>query len=45
MLISRVVAPRTSRIDEVATPDPASGQILIEVLASGVCTAAGSRRW
>lgn len=38
MLISRVVAPRTSRIDEVATPEPARGQILIEVLASGVCT-------
>jgi threonine dehydrogenase-like Zn-dependent dehydrogenase len=38
MLISRVVAPRTSRIDEVETPEPGSGSILIEVLASGVCT-------
>ena len=38
MLISRVVAPRTSRIDEVETPSPEPGRILIEVLASGVCT-------
>jgi threonine dehydrogenase-like Zn-dependent dehydrogenase len=38
MLISRVIAPRTSRIDEVATPEPRAGQILIDVLASGVCT-------
>lgn len=38
MLISRVVAPRTSRIDDVERPRPGVGQILIEVLASGVCT-------
>jgi threonine dehydrogenase-like Zn-dependent dehydrogenase len=38
MLISRVIAPRTSRVDEVETPEPGRGRILIEVLASGVCT-------
>jgi L-iditol 2-dehydrogenase len=38
MLISRVVAPRTSRIEELETPEPGPGRILIEVLASGVCT-------
>lgn len=38
MFISRVIAPRTSRIEEVATPEPGAGRILIEVLASGVCT-------
>ncbi|WP_223694248.1 zinc-binding dehydrogenase [Leifsonia poae] len=38
MLISRVIAPRTSRVEESPTPEPGAGQILIEVLASGVCT-------
>lgn len=38
MLISRVVAPRTSRIDEEPTPEPSPGQVLVEVVASGVCT-------
>lgn len=38
MLISRVVAARTSRIEEVATPEPHPGQVLVEIIASGVCT-------
>jgi (R,R)-butanediol dehydrogenase/meso-butanediol dehydrogenase/diacetyl reductase len=38
MLISRVVAARTSRIEERPTPEPAPGQVLVEVVASGVCT-------
>ena len=38
MLISRVVSARTSRIDEVPTPSPGPGQVLVEILASGVCT-------
>lgn len=38
MLISRVVAPRTSRIEERPTPSPQPGQVLVEILASGVCT-------
>ncbi|UAJ80350.1 zinc-binding dehydrogenase [Leifsonia sp. ZF2019] len=38
MLISRVVSARTSRIDEIPTPAPGAGQVLVEILASGVCT-------
>lgn len=38
MLISRVVAARTSRIEERPTPSPQPGQVLVEILASGVCT-------
>ncbi len=38
MLISRVVAPRTSRIEELPDPVPRAGQALVEVVASGVCT-------
>jgi (R,R)-butanediol dehydrogenase/meso-butanediol dehydrogenase/diacetyl reductase len=38
MLISRVIAPRTSRVEELPTPGPGPGQVLVEVLASGVCT-------
>ena len=38
MKISRVVAPRTSAVTEVADPRPAADQVLVEVLASGVCT-------
>ena len=38
MLISRVVSARTSRIEEVPTPHPGPGQVLVEILASGVCT-------
>ncbi|SDH13400.1 Threonine dehydrogenase [Leifsonia sp. 98AMF] len=38
MLISRVVAARTSRIEEAPTPEPHPGQVLVEIVASGVCT-------
>ena len=38
MLISRVVAARTSRVEEAPTPEPRPGQVLIEIVASGVCT-------
>lgn len=38
MLISRVVSARTSRVEEVPTPSPGAGQVLVEILASGVCT-------
>ncbi|GAB3397423.1 L-threonine 3-dehydrogenase [Humibacter soli] len=38
MKISRLVAPRTSQIVELATPQPAPGEVLLEVVASGVCT-------
>ena len=38
MRISQVVAPRTSAVTEVADPRPAADQVLVEVLASGVCT-------
>ncbi|MFF2050093.1 zinc-binding dehydrogenase [Leifsonia sp. NPDC058194] len=38
MLISRVVSARTSRVEEVPTPEPGPGQVLVEILASGVCT-------
>lgn len=38
MLISRVVAARTSRIEEAPTPEPRPGQVLVEIVASGVCT-------
>lgn len=38
MKISQVVAPRTSAVIEVADPQPAADQVLVEVLASGVCT-------
>jgi len=38
MLISQVVGPRTSEIVEVPTPQPGPDQVLVEVVASGVCT-------
>ena len=38
MLISQVVAPRTSKIVELPDPEPAPDQVLIEVVACGVCT-------
>ncbi len=38
MRISKVVAPRTSRITEVPDPEPGARQILVEVIACGVCT-------
>lgn len=38
MLISQVVAPRTSEIAELPDPEPAADQVLVEVVACGVCT-------
>jgi threonine dehydrogenase-like Zn-dependent dehydrogenase len=38
VLISHVVGPRTSRVVEVPDPIPAAHQVLVEVLACGVCT-------
>jgi threonine dehydrogenase-like Zn-dependent dehydrogenase len=38
MRISQVVAPRTSEVIEVDDPVPGDGQVLVEVVASGVCT-------
>ena len=42
MLISQVVAPRTSKIVELPDPEPAPDQVLIEVVACGVCTSVTS---
>ncbi len=38
MRISQVVAPRTSEVIEARDPVPGDGQVLVEVVASGVCT-------
>jgi (R,R)-butanediol dehydrogenase/meso-butanediol dehydrogenase/diacetyl reductase len=38
MKISRLIAPRTSRVEEIPTPRPEPGQVLLEVVACGVCT-------
>ena len=38
MKISQVVGPRTSEIIEAADPVPGAAQILVEVVACGVCT-------
>ena len=38
MRISQVVAPRTSEVIEADDPVPGDGQVLVEVVASGVCT-------
>ncbi len=38
MKISTLVAARTSRVEHRATPRPAAGEILVEVIACGVCT-------
>ena len=38
MLVSQIVAPRTSRIVEVPDPRPEPHQLLVDVVASGVCT-------
>jgi L-iditol 2-dehydrogenase len=38
MLISQIIGPRTSEIVELPDPEPAADQVLVEVLACGVCT-------
>ena len=38
MRISQIVGPRTSEVIEAADPAPADHQVLVEVVASGVCT-------
>jgi len=38
MRISQVVAPRTSEVIEEDDPVPDDGQVLVDVVASGVCT-------
>jgi len=38
MKISRLIAPRTSEVVEVDDPVPGERQVLVEVLACGVCT-------
>jgi threonine dehydrogenase-like Zn-dependent dehydrogenase len=38
MQISRLVGPRTSRVEERPDPVPAPGQVVVEVAACGVCT-------
>lgn len=37
MRYSQLVAPRTSQVVEAATPDPGPGEVLVRVIASGVC--------
>jgi len=36
--ISQVIGPRTSEVIEVPDPAPGDGQVLVQVVASGVCT-------
>jgi threonine dehydrogenase-like Zn-dependent dehydrogenase len=38
MRISQIIGPRTSEIREVPDPVPADDEVLVEVVASGVCT-------
>jgi len=38
MKISQVIGPRTSEVIEVPDPEPGDGQVLVQVVASGVCT-------
>src|SRR6202035_166338 len=38
MRISQIVGPRTSEVIEVADPVPGDDQVLVAVVASGVCT-------
>ncbi len=37
MRYSQLIAPRTSEVVEAPTPDPGSGEVLVRVMASGVC--------
>jgi L-iditol 2-dehydrogenase len=38
MRVSQLAGPRTSEVIEVPDPVPGDGQVLVEVVASGVCT-------
>ncbi|WP_345033135.1 hypothetical protein [Kutzneria kofuensis] len=38
MRLSQLVGPRTSKVVERPDPVPAADQVLVEVLACGVCT-------
>lgn len=38
MKISQVIGPRTSEVIEAPDPRPGDGQVLVQVVASGVCT-------
>jgi L-iditol 2-dehydrogenase len=38
VLISQVIGPRTSEIIEIPDPEPAADEVLVDVVASGVCT-------
>src|ERR1700742_1088034 len=38
MRLSQLVGPRSSKVVELPDPTPAAGQVLVEVLACGVCT-------
>jgi threonine dehydrogenase-like Zn-dependent dehydrogenase len=38
VIVSQVVAPRRSEINEVPTPEPAPGHVIVRVDASGVCS-------
>jgi L-iditol 2-dehydrogenase len=38
MKISQITGPRTSEVVEVDDPAPGAGQVLVKVVASGVCT-------
>jgi threonine dehydrogenase-like Zn-dependent dehydrogenase len=38
VLISQIVGPRTSEVVEVPDPEPTADQVLVDVVASGVCT-------
>jgi threonine dehydrogenase-like Zn-dependent dehydrogenase len=37
MRYSQLIAPRTSEVVEASAPDPDPGEVLVQVLASGVC--------
>jgi threonine dehydrogenase-like Zn-dependent dehydrogenase len=38
VLVSQVIGPRKSEVVELADPEPRPGEVLVDVVASGVCT-------
>jgi L-iditol 2-dehydrogenase len=38
LLVSQVIGPRTSEVIELPDPEPGAGEVLVDVVASGVCT-------